>query len=220
MSRRENTERKLLNALEEQINETGMVGVGVNAVAKRAGVSKELIYRYFDGMPGLLLAWMQEQDFWTARGGLIKDEESSQLTPAALILSMLHAQIEALAGNESLREIRRWELIELNEVTEQLAQRREKAARSFIDRVDGLTQELDVPAVVSIMLAGVLYLMLRSRTESHFLGVSLRTNAGWQRLYAALEQIIDAGFPENLRTQALADLERVKDEEYFDGSRQ
>ncbi|WP_322786558.1 TetR/AcrR family transcriptional regulator [Advenella kashmirensis] len=69
MSRRENTERKLLNALEEQINATGMVGVGVNAVAKRAGVSKELIYRYFDGMPGLLLAWMQEQDFWTARAG-------------------------------------------------------------------------------------------------------------------------------------------------------
>ncbi|WP_322786556.1 hypothetical protein [Advenella kashmirensis] len=53
-------------------------------------------------------------------------------------------------------------------------------------------------------------MMLRSRTESHFLGVSLRTNAGWQRLYAALEQIIDAGFPENLRTQALADLERIK----------
>ncbi|WP_322786557.1 hypothetical protein [Advenella kashmirensis] len=83
--------------------------------------------------------------FLDSTRGLIRVEESSQQTPAALILSMLHAQIEALAGSESLREIRRWELIEQNEVTEQLAQRREKAARSFIDRVDGLTQELDVP---------------------------------------------------------------------------
>lgn len=213
MSRREQTERKLLDALEEQIKTTGMVGVGVNAVAKRAGVSKELIYRYFNGMPGLLLAWMRNQDFWTARADLLTDDESGHCTPASLILSMLHDQIEALAENESLREIRRWELIEQNEVTAQLAQRREKAARSFIDRVDGLTEKLDVPATVSIMLAGVLYMMLRSKTESHFLGVPLRTNEGWQRLYGALELMIQRGFPEGLQTRALADLESVNSNE-------
>src|SRR5690606_40177036 len=118
-----------------------------------------LIYRYFDGMPGLMLAWMKEQDFWTGRSDLLKNGESSQRTPADLILSMLRAQIEALASNESLREVRRWELIERNDVTAQLADRREQAARQFIDRVDGLTGEADVPAMVSIMLAGVLYLM-------------------------------------------------------------
>ena len=69
MSRREKTERQILLALEEQIRETGMGGVGINAIAKRAGVSKELIYRYFDGMPGLMLAWMREQDFWTRNPG-------------------------------------------------------------------------------------------------------------------------------------------------------
>ncbi len=211
MSRREATEKKILDALEAQIRETGMVGVGINAVAKKAGVSKELIYRYFDGMSGLLLAWMQRQDFWTSRAGLLSAEESSQRTPAELILKMLHDQIEALGGNESLREIRRWELIEVNEVTAQLAQRREKAAKAFIDRVDGLTRELDVPANVAIMLAGVLYLMLRSRTESHFLGIPLRTAAGWQRLYAALEQMVDTGFPGTLKTQPLSELERVSD---------
>ncbi len=63
MSRRERTERAILQALEDQLCETGMVGMGINVVAKRAGVSKELIYRYFDGMSGLMLARMQEQDF-------------------------------------------------------------------------------------------------------------------------------------------------------------
>ena len=209
MSRRELTERKLLEALEAQIRDGGMGSVGVNAVAKRAGVSKELIYRYFDGMPGLLLAWMQEQDFWTGRAGLLKDEESSRRSPVALILAMLQEQIYALGGNESLREIRRWELIELNEVTRQLAQRRERAARSFMDRVDGLTPDLDVPAVVSVMLAGVLYLMLRAKNESHFLGVPLRTEQGWQRLYEALERIAGT-FPDDLHTRALADLEAAR----------
>jgi hypothetical protein len=119
---------------------------------------------------------------------------------------MLKAQIEALGKNETLREIRRWELIEINEVTAKLANRREKAARAFIDRIDGLTPDIDVPAVVSIMLAGVLYLMLRSKTESHFLGIPLRTDEGWQRLYAALEHIVGA-FPPELNRDSLATLE-------------
>jgi AcrR family transcriptional regulator len=209
MSRREQTERQILRALEAQIRETGMTGVGINVIAKRAGVSKELIYRYFDGMPGLMLAWMKEQDFWTRRSDLLKDGESSHRPPADLILAMLHAQIEALAGNETLREVRRWELIERNEVTAQLADRRERAARSFIDRVDGLTDEADVPAMVSIMLAGVLYLMLRSKTESHFLGVPLRTNEGWTRLYAALECMVQ-GLPDALKTESLSSLEALR----------
>jgi len=209
MSRREQTERQLLQALEDQIRETGMAGVGVNAIAKRAGVSKALIYRYFNGLPGLLMAWMREQDYWTGRSDLLNSGESSTRSPAALILSMLRAQIEALDGNEALREIRRWELIESNAVTAQLAGRRERAARAFIDRVDGLTDEADVPAQVGIMLAGVLYLMLRAKTESHFLGVPLRTSEGWARLYAALENMV-GGLPGNLQDTPLSDLEAAR----------
>ncbi|EHK64699.1 TetR/AcrR family transcriptional regulator [Achromobacter arsenitoxydans] len=207
MSRRENTERLILQALEAQILETGMGGVGINAIAKRAGVSKELIYRYFDGMPGLMLAWMQEQDFWTRNPGLLAADESSQRTPGELVLSMLRAQIDALASNETLREVRRWELIERNEVSAPLAERRERAARGFIDRVDGLAPDVDMPAVVSVMLAGVLYLMLRAKTESHFLGVPLRTPEGWDRINGALEHLVAQGFPPALNTESLANLE-------------
>lgn len=207
MSRRENTERQILQALEDQILETGMGGVGINAIAKRAGVSKELIYRYFDGMPGLMLAWMREQDFWTRNPDLLAAGESSQRTPGELVLSMLRAQIDALAGNETLREVRRWELIERNEVSAPLAERRERAARGFIDRVDGLAPDVDMPAVVSVMLAGVLYLMLRAKTESHFLGVPLRTPEGWDRINGALEHLVAHGFPEALNTESLANLE-------------
>ncbi|ULR89746.1 TetR/AcrR family transcriptional regulator [Comamonas sp. B21-038] len=210
MIKRLETQKAILNALEEQIRETGMAGVGVNAIAKRAGVSKELIYRYFNGMPGLMMAWMSEQDYWTSHSKHLVEAEFSTRTPADLILSMLREQIEALGANETLREIRRWELMERNEVTAQLADRRERAARGFISRVDGLANGVDVPAHVSIMLAGVLYLMLRSKTESHFLGVELRTNEGWARIYAALEGIVGQ-LPTDLKTHSLAELEAVRE---------
>lgn len=212
MSRRERTERAILQALEEQLCETGMAGMGINVVAKRAGVSKELIYRYFDGMPGLMLAWMQEQDFWTRSTSVVKKEAAGDHTPADLILVMLREQIDVLANNPPLREVRRWELIERNEVSAKLADRRETAARSFIDRVDGVTRDTDLPAVVSIMLAGVLYLMLRSKTEEFFLGVPLRTDEGWDRIWEALKYLMNA-LPEELKSQSLSALEARRDQE-------
>ena len=56
------------------------------------------------------------------------------------------------------------------------------------------------------MLAGVLYLTLRAKTESHFLGLP-RAPEGWQRIDAALEHLVSGGFPEPLRSASLAELE-------------
>lgn len=206
MSRRQQTEQLILQALEAQIREAGMGSIGVNAIARRAGVSKELIYRYFDGLDGLLLRWMQKQDFWTGQRGLPEKTESSDQTPRQLVLDMLRAQVDALSSNETLREVRRWELVELNAVTSRLAQRREKAARSFIDRIDGLSPDIDMPATVSVLLAGVLYLMLRAKTESQFLGVPIRTEEGWERIFSALDTLTSA-FPQSLQEQSLDELE-------------
>lgn len=207
MSRRSQTERQILEALEGVIRDDGMPAVGINAVARRAGVSKELIYRYFDGMPGLLLAWTRTQDFWTREPALLSNADSSEQTPAELVRAMLRGQLDALASNDVLREVRRWELMERTEVSGPLAERRERVARDFVDRIDGLDAEADTAAMVGVLLAGVLYLMLRSKTESHFVGLPLRTEAGHARIAAAVDHLVDRGFPGALVRQSLAALE-------------
>lgn len=207
MSRREKTEQAILKALDDQLSEGGMTTVGINSIAKRAGVSKELIYRYFDGMPGLMLAWMQGRDFWSSKSGTLASEETSALSPAALIRTMLHEQEAVLSNDPALAEVRRWELIERNEVSEKLSRRRETIARGFIDRLDGLTDKADVPGIVSILLAGVLYLSLRAKTEDVFVGVPLRTPEGWDRIWGAVDQLLTA-LPDELREQSLTALER------------
>lgn len=198
LTRRQQTEQRIMQALEDQIHETGMRGVGVNAIAKRAGVSKELIYRYFDGLPGLMLQWMQTQDFWTGKSAMLLDATSAEKSLQQIVLDMLNAQIEALSKNDALKEIRRWELIERNEVSAQLANRREKAARTFVDELSAMSKDTDadVPAMIGVMLAGVLYLSLRSKTESHFLGVPIRTEEGWERITAALARL-STSFPDS-----------------------
>lgn len=206
MSRREKTEQAILKALGDQLTEGGMKTVGINAIAKRAGVSKELIYRYFDGMPGLMLTWMQGRDFWSSTSGTLAPDDTSTRSPADLIRTMLHEQEAILAKDAAVAAVRRWELIERNNVSEKLSHHRETMARTFIDRLDGLTEETDVPGITSVLLAGVLYLSMRAKTEEVFLGVPLRTDEGWDRIWAAVDQLLST-LPAELRDQSLNTLE-------------
>ena len=124
---RPETEAKIFQALEDTILEQGMKGLGINAVGKRAGVSTELIYRYFDGLPGLLLTWMQQQDFWTQHGPERAATDYKHENASDMIEAMLHGQVAALRTNPVLAEIRRWELIEPTESGRALAERRGSA---------------------------------------------------------------------------------------------
>lgn len=47
---RQTTEMNLIKAVDELIEENGFEGLGINAVAAKAGVSKMLIYRYFNSL--------------------------------------------------------------------------------------------------------------------------------------------------------------------------
>ncbi len=49
---RQQSEEKLINAVGELIEEIGFENLGINQVAKKAGFSKNLIYRYFESLDG------------------------------------------------------------------------------------------------------------------------------------------------------------------------
>ncbi|RAJ29623.1 TetR family transcriptional regulator [Pedobacter cryoconitis] len=65
MKNKENTKRKLLDAVGVILKKDGFGGLGVNKVAKLAGVSKILIYRYFGDFNELVKSCVVENDFWT-----------------------------------------------------------------------------------------------------------------------------------------------------------
>ena len=59
---RETTEKRLLTAVGEIVEESGLESLGINAVAQRAGVSKMLIYRYFGSLEDLIAQYIIQQD--------------------------------------------------------------------------------------------------------------------------------------------------------------
>ena len=61
------TSARILKAATELLAEGGFQNFGVNAVARRAGCDKQLIYRYYGGMDGLVDAIGGELARWNRR---------------------------------------------------------------------------------------------------------------------------------------------------------
>jgi AcrR family transcriptional regulator len=61
---KEQTIRRLIDAVGRIMTEKGHSGIGVNKVAFESGVSKPMIYQCFGGLNNLLKAYIREKDYW------------------------------------------------------------------------------------------------------------------------------------------------------------
>ena len=190
---REATRLKLINAVGEVLAEKGFVHLGVNAVARQAGVDKVLIYRYFGGMPGLIKAFGQEGDFWPSieelAGGDIDAYRVLSLEDKLKIMGRNY--LRGIRKRPLTQEIMAWEMVERNNLTEDLEIIREtrmlRFAELFLQVEEG---SVDLMAVVGLMGAGLSYLICRSRRIRWYNGVDLEDEEGWERLENALDLVV------------------------------
>ena len=70
------TEQRILDAIAQILLEQGYSAVGINAIARQAGCDKVLIYRYFDGLDGLLLAFAETTPLWWEVDEIITDSSA------------------------------------------------------------------------------------------------------------------------------------------------
>jgi AcrR family transcriptional regulator len=182
---RDATRERILAAVGTLLAREGFSSLGVNAVAREAGVDKVLIYRYFGGIDALLDAW--------GRAALAAPSTASASGPpppdgagraAAALLGFARAARE----HPQALEVMRWELVEDNALTRRLAELREAAGFTDLARLgldEARAREVDLPAVAAILSAGLLHLALRARTAPRWLGIPLRSRQGWARLERA-----------------------------------
>jgi AcrR family transcriptional regulator len=192
--RRTETEKKIVDAMREQLSENGFREIGINAVARRAGVSKELIYRYFGSVEAILERMMREQDFWPSLRWLNQlSDDGDKHTPVA---NMILRQGRFLRENDVLREIRNWELVDKNDVTAKLADERERASLQFLRDYDIDPEDCRTPQI-ALLFAGMLYLTLRSNTADSFMGIRLDSDDGWDRLNEAVNRSVEQMFKDD-----------------------
>jgi AcrR family transcriptional regulator len=171
----------------------GFTGLGINAVAREAGVDKVLIYRYFGGLPGLITDYAREGDFWPSL------EELAGGDVATFLRLPLSERLEQLTGNylQALRqrpitqEIMAWEMVERNELTEALEAVREASSLKMMALFLPPTgQGPDLAPLMTLVGAALTYLVVRSRKIQWYSGLDLQSDASWRRIEAGVREIV------------------------------
>ena len=190
---REATRERLISAVGKLLAEKGFAHLGVNAVARQAGVDKVLIYRYFGGLQELIKAFGQEGDFWPSieelAGG---DINAFRHLPLEEKLAALGRNfLNGIRQRPLTQEVIAWEMVERNAFTEELEIIRETRMLRFAELflpTEGA--KADLMAVSAIVGAGISYLACRARRVRWYNGIDLESDAGWRRIETAIEQIV------------------------------
>ena len=195
---REATKARLLAAVGVVLARDGFGALGVNAVAKEAGVDKVLLYRYFGGLPELVREWGGSGRFWPSVGDLLGDRpEAFHALPAAeRYARFFHHFIDGLRARPLTIEILAAEVVERNELAVILESERQ-AWGEEVSQLLGGTDFKDRPelqGLTILLIAGVQYLVVRSRTIRVFGAIDITTDIGWDELKAAVRAMAIALF--------------------------
>lgn len=186
---RQATELNLIKAVSELIEESGFEGLGINAIAAKAGVSKMLIYRYFDSLDGLIAAYIRQYDYWLNFDEQISDKEHA----GAYIKNMFAKQIDALRSDYTLKRLYRWELTSNNRFVKELREKREAKGLWLVEAVSKLTghPQKETAAMASILTASISYLVLLEENCPVYNGMKLQEESGWTQLVEGINLLVD-----------------------------
>ncbi len=184
------TEERIVAAVGVVLARDGFGALGINAIAREAGVDKVLIYRYFGGLPELLQRWGSSGRFWPSVQELLGDDDDAV---RALPLPQRYALffdrfIDALRARPLTVEILAAEVVERNELTAILEAEREQwgfQAEALFGGAD-FERMPQLRGITLLLVAGVQYLLVRSRKIRIFGGIDLQSDAGWAALKASV----------------------------------
>jgi AcrR family transcriptional regulator len=188
------TRKRILKAVGRLLARSGFRDVGINSVAREAGVDKVLIYRYFGGLPDLLKAYAEGGDFWPSADELLGAVPNRERhTPAELAASLLIEFGRALRRRPITQEIMRWELLENNQLTSALAHYREEQSMKLFALFRDIGHA-DSQSIGALLGAGQTYLLLRAKTADVYNGLVLKEDQDWKRVEEAIRLLVGLAF--------------------------
>ena len=188
---REATEQTLIDACGYLLLRDGADGIGVNRVVAQAGVGKDLIYRYFGGLPGLIRAWLEREANWPTTEELIGGDRVAfaKMDLCDKLKTVWRNYLDAMRARPIIIRVMASELMNPTEVTEVLEQAGDRIGRSLAEimsDIDDVDQE-DVVDLSFVCYTMLNYLCMRAATSPDVFGHDFSQDAGWQ--YA--ERMID-----------------------------
>jgi AcrR family transcriptional regulator len=190
---RDETRAAILRSAQELLADEGFSSFGVNALARRSGFDKQLIYRYFGGLDGLIDALGESLADWVATRMDPVLADGAGPGYGDLIEAVLLAYLDALRADSLMQRLVVWELSEPSPRLGRLADQRTRGLGELVARLRGDRKPppgVDAPAVNAVLIAAVQHLVLAGATSGRFTGLPLATEADWDRARTTLCRLI------------------------------
>jgi len=190
---RPKTEQTILDAIGRLILREGLQGVGINALAREAGIDKVLIYRYFGDLDGVYLAFAERGDFWWQVEDIIAVVGDAPDLATAIKRGM-RAHAQEMQRRPVTLAVMAAEPAHRTPLTIALEDVREKRSLEIIAGIIAdydMPEHMDIAALTALLGAAIDYLCVRARSIKRYSGVEIATDAGWTRLFATIDLMID-----------------------------
>ena len=185
------TEQRILDAVGALLLEEGYPAVGINAIARRAGCDKVLIYRYFGGFDELLLAFAETTTLWWEVDEIITEsaDDCADVPLPEYLQRLLDRYVKALEARPLALEIMAWEMSEQNNLTQRLARIRGERGMELVKRIRAYYRQpnIDIGGILGVFGAAINYLVIRTRKQSQ----QYKTEEWW-RLQQTIARLLQA----------------------------
>lgn len=192
------TEKRLLEAVSQIIENDGFTKIGVNRIANQAGCDKVLIYRYFGGLDGLLVEWAKRHDYYSFAYSefieTIKKVESKDIKQ--IVKNVFMRQLYHLKDNVLMQELLVWELSGHSSF-KGIIEERERIGYKLqkeLNRV--LNTDSDNSMSIAIIVSAINYIVLFTRQYHKINGIDFSKPEAWDRMKSTISRYVDFIFEE------------------------
>lgn len=184
----EKTRRQILDALKRILLEKGFRGVGINAIAREAGIDKVLIYRYFGSLEGLLATFREEEQICPIFADIV-DKFPRDAKLSAVLSSAVLELFKSFRQSSLIQEITRWELAESNPLTKSFIQGIEKKQMDALAE-KGIFPDRETVLGVAIIIAGLHFISLKQKHGTPMMNLELSNPETVRELEDAATELI------------------------------
>jgi len=188
------TEQLLLEACGKLLLRDGPDGIGVNNVVAEAGVGKDLIYRYFDGLPGLVKAWIANDDNWPTVQELthVENGQFDSLSMPEQVQAIARNYLHALRQRPAIVRVLVSEIMHPTDITAILENAGDRIGRELYEslRLSGKDISDDVVDVSLLFTIVINYLSMRAVTSPQAFGMDLSDEKSWERIEKILGRLV------------------------------
>ncbi len=192
---KERTMGKLITSVGKVLEEKGYSGLTIANISKEAGVDRKLIGLYFGTLDNLVETYIRGKDYWLSAtiNAVGYFGNAPEVGSRGFLESLLLNQLEDFLTNTEMQKILAWQICEESALMSEISQEREKMSALFFAFADKELQgkDLDLRAVVTILVAGIYYIVLHSaHTKSTVCEIDISTPEGLNRIKASIKNIL------------------------------